>query len=311
MKRKTIAGLIIGVVFISLLFAALYDREEKDDYYGKSTTSDSAIGIIRIDGMIVSGAEANGLFATMAGSETIMEQLRRASRDPSIKAVVLRLNTPGGTTAASQEIALEVDRLRQTGKKVVVSMGDVAASGGYWIASRCDKIVANPGSMTGSIGVIMQTQDLQGLYEKLGMESIVFKSGPHKDMGSSTREITEEEEEIFQSMVDDIYEQFIYTVSDGRGIDLAQVRKLADGRVFTGNQALANGLVDDLGNFYDALDIAADLAGIKGQPDIIELAPERSLLEAISRINVQMPGFYQAVGQLQNPVINNWGVQNE
>jgi len=210
----------------------------------------------------------------MAGSEAIMEQLRRAADDPSVKAVVLRLNTPGGTAAASQEIALEVDRLRKAGKKVVASMGDVAASGGYWIACRCDKIVANPGTITGSIGVIMETQNLQGLYEKLGVDPVVFKSGPHKDMGSTSRVVTEQEQQIFQSMVDDMYKQFVETVSEGRGIDQAQVREVADGRVFTGSQAMENGLVDDLGNYYDAIDIAADLAGIRGEPEVINLSPE-------------------------------------
>jgi len=295
LKRKIIAGLIIGITAVSLLAAAVLGRGGKIDY-GKPS-SDSAIGVIRISGMIVSGTDSGGLFAAVAGSESVMEQLRRAARDPSIKAVVLRLNTPGGTTAASQEIALEVDRLRRAGKKVVVSMGDVAASGGYWIASRCDKIVANPGSITGSIGVIMETQDLQGLYEKLGMDPVVFKSGPHKDMGSPARDITPEEQQIFQSMVNDMYEQFVATVSDGRDLDPAQVRKLADGRVFTGSQALENGLVDELGNFYDALDIAADLAGIRGRPRVVELAPEHSLWEAVSRIKVGMPAFYPVARQ--------------
>jgi protease-4 len=301
LKRKIIAGLIIGVIAVSLLAAAVLGRDGRIDY-GKSSSED-AIGVIRINGMIVSGTGSAGLFAAVAGSESVMEQLRRAARDPSIKAVVLRLNTPGGTTAASQEIALEVDRLRRAGKKVVVSMGDVAASGGYWIASRCDKIVANPGSITGSIGVIMETQDLQGLYEKLGMDPVVFKSGPHKDMGSPARDITPEEQQIFQSMVDDMYEQFVDTVSDGRDLDPAEVRKLADGRVFTGSQALEKGLVDELGNFYDALDIAADLAGIRGRPRVVELAPEHSLWEAISRIKVGMLEFYPVARQPYNLLI--------
>ncbi|AGL03862.1 signal peptide peptidase SppA [Desulfoscipio gibsoniae] len=273
LKHKVIAGLIIGLVFLSLMAAAIYGKNGGRGYYDQSS-SGSMIGIIQINGAIASGADSSSLFSTVAGSEAIMEQLRRAADDPAIKAVVLRLNTPGGTAAASQEIALEVDRLRQAGKKVVASMGDVAASGGYWIACRCDKIVANPGTITGSIGVIMETQNLQGLYEKLGVDPVVFKSGPHKDMGSTSREITEREQQIFQSMVDDMYEQFVDTVSEGRGIDQARVREVADGRVFTGSQAIKNGLVDDLGNFYDAIDIAADLAGIKGEPEIIDLSPQ-------------------------------------
>ncbi len=272
-KRKVAAGLIIGIALLSIITAALYGKGGGTKYYGENSFG-GVVGVIQINGAIVSGADSSTLFSTVAGSKPIMEQLRRAADDPSIKAVVLRLNTPGGSAAASQEIALEVDRLRQTGKKVVASMGDVAASGGYWIACRCDKIVANPGTMTGSIGVIMETQNLQGLYEKLGVNPVVFKSGPHKDMGSSSRVVTEQEQQIFQSMVDDIYKQFLETVSEGRGMDQARVREVADGRVFTGSQAVENGLVDDLGNYYDAIDLAADLAGIKGEPEVISLSPE-------------------------------------
>jgi len=272
-KRKVVAGLIVGAALLSIIFVALYGTDGDNNYYGQDSTGRS-VGVIQINGMIVSGADSSSLFTAVAGSEVIMEQLRRAADDPSIKAVVLRLNTPGGSAAASQEIALEIDRLRQSGKKVVASMGDVAASGGYWIACRCDKIVANPGTMTGSIGVIMETQNLQGLYDKLGIDPVVFKSGPHKDMGSSSREVTEQEQQIFQGMIDDIYQQFVETVAEGRGMDQKRVRELADGRVFTGNQALEIGLVDDLGNYYDALALAAKLAGISGDPEVIKLSPE-------------------------------------
>ncbi|TYO96528.1 signal peptide peptidase SppA [Desulfallas thermosapovorans] len=272
LKRKIIAGLIIGIAVLSLMAAALYRGGGGDGYPGKGR-SGNVVGVIDINGTIAGGAGSGGLFSVVAGSGSIMEQLRRAAGDPSVKAVVLRLNTPGGTAAASQEIALEVDRLRRAGKKVVASMGDVAASGGYWIACRCDKIVANPGTMTGSIGVIMQSQNLQGLYEKLGVDPVVFKSGPHKDMGSTSRGVTEEEQRIFQSMVDDMYRQFVKTVSEGRGLEETRVREVADGRVFTGSQAMENGLVDYLGNYYDAIDIAADLAGIQGEPEVLNLSP--------------------------------------
>ncbi|KAF1085993.1 putative signal peptide peptidase SppA [Sporotomaculum syntrophicum] len=273
LKRKIIAGLIIGFVLLSIIIAALYGKGRGTDYYGRSG-SGSVVGVIQINGTIVSGVDSSSLFSTVAGSEGIMKQLRRAAQDPSVKAVVLRLNTPGGSVAGAQEIALEVDRLRQEGKKVVASMGDVAASGGYWIACRCDKIVANPGTMTGSIGVIMETQNLQGLYDKLGIDPVVFKSGPHKDMGSTSRVVSEQEQQIFQRMVDDIYLQFVDTVAEGRGMTEARVREVADGRIFTGSQALENGLVDDLGNYYDAIELAAGLAGIKGEPEVIHLSPE-------------------------------------
>lgn len=281
-KRKIVAGIIIGVVALSLLAAALFGGAGAG-YRGAGSTGD-AVGVVRIDGVIAGGS--GGLFGAGAGSESVMEQLRQAARDPSIKAVVLRLNTPGGTAAASQEIALEVSRLRRGGKHVVASMGDMAASGGYWIASQCDRIVASPGTITGSIGVIMETTDLQGLYDKLGVDSRVFKSGAHKDMGSSTRDITPEEQKIFQDMVDEMYEQFVATVSSGRGLDPARVRRLADGRVFTGRQALEHGLVDELGNYYDAIKIAAGMAGIRGEPEVVELNPGRGWWEALGQVKL-------------------------
>jgi protease-4 len=299
LKRKVVAGVIIGMVALSLLAAAVFGGRGVD-YYGAGATGD-AVGVIRINGMIVGGPGSSSLFGTVAGSESVMEQLRRAAGDPSIKVVVLRLNTPGGTTAASQEIALEVSRLRKAGKKVVASMGDVAASGGYWIASQCDRIVASPGTITGSIGVIMETQNLQGLYEKLGVDSRVFKSGEHKDMGSPARDITAEEQKIFQDMVDEMYEQFIATVSSGRGMDPGQVRKLADGRVFTGQQALEYGLVDDLGNYYDAIRAAADLAGIRGEPEVVELAPRRGWWETLSSVKLDLPAFHAPAWLIYRP----------
>ncbi|SFG87567.1 protease-4 [Desulfotomaculum arcticum] len=299
MKRKVIAGTIIGLVLISLVVAALYQGGGTSTY-GKNTAG-GAVGVIRVNGTIAGGVDAAGLFESAVGSETIMEQLRRAAADPAIKVVLLRLNTPGGTTGASQEIALEVDRLRQSGKKVVASMGDVAASGGYWIASRCDKIVANPGTITGSIGVIMTTNDLQGLYQKLGVENRVFKSGKHKDMGSPNRDITGEEQDIFQGMVDEMYEQFIATVSEGRHMDPDEVRKLADGRVFTGKQALDNGLIDVLGNYYDAIGLAAELAGIKGTPEVIELAPQRTWWETLARVKLGLPPLQSGAWFLYDP----------
>jgi len=302
LKRKLIAGIIIGVAVLSLVAAALY--QPRGGAMAARGDGGDTVGVINISGMIVTGSSSGGLLNTVAGSDTIMTQLRQAAEDPSIKAVVLRLNTPGGTSAASQEIALEVDRLRGSGKKVVASMGDVAASGGYWIASRCDRIVANPGSITGSIGVIMETTDMQGLYEKVGLDPTVFKSGPHKDMGSTTRDITPNEQVIFQSMVDDIYQQFVNTVSQGRGMDQEQVSKLADGRVFTGSQALENGLVDEMGNYYDALRVASRMAGLGDEANVVELTPRRPFWETFSGVNLGIsgPALYPAAWLLYAPV---------
>ena len=271
MKRKVIGGIILGVVALCLILAIALKPTARP-VAGSSTKGE--VGIVYIDGPIVSGRDAGGMYAGQRSSEEIAAILRGAAKNPQIKAVVIRLNSPGGTAAAAQEISAEVERLKQSGKKVVASMGDTAASGAYWIAAGADRIVANPGTMTGSIGVIIQYLNLEGLYGKIGVGTETFKSGPHKDMGSQSRPITPEERVIFQSMIDDIYEQFVDTVARGRDKDAAEIRELADGRVFTGRQAKELGLVDRLGDFYDAVLWAGELAGIPGEPAIVEIGPK-------------------------------------
>ncbi|NLC78028.1 MAG: signal peptide peptidase SppA [Clostridia bacterium] len=223
-----------------------------------------AIAVIHIEGTI--GGATGGLFSGGADALSVMAKIRQAKDDPEAKAVVLRINSPGGSAAAAQEIAREIERLKETGKVVVASMGDSAASGGYWIAAMADRIMANPATMTGSIGVIMQTANLEELYRNVGIDYYTYKSGPHKDMGAANRPPTEEEQEIFQGMIDYIYEQVVTVVAEGRRMSRQQVLELADGRVFTGAQALELGLVDELGNYYDALALAQELAGLEGEP---------------------------------------------
>ena len=176
----------------------------------------------------------------------------------------LRVNSPGGSAAATQEAAAELQKLKDSGKPVVVSMGDTAASGAYWLAAYGDKIYANPSTITGSIGVYMSYYDVQGLSEKLGVREEKIKSGPHKDIFSPFRPMTEEERRLTQNMVDDMYEQFVAVVAEQRHMDGEKVRSLADGRVFTGVQAKEAGLVDELGNYYDALGYAGSGQGGDG-----------------------------------------------
>ncbi len=272
MSHKLWAGVVLGVALLSIIMAAAIGaRNGAPGAYGAGA---EAVGIVTIEGMIVGSAPA-GPFASNASADDIVERLDMAREDDSIKAVVLRMNSPGGSAAASQEIADAVMRLRESGKIVVVSMSDVAASGAYWIACRADTIVANPATITGSIGVILETVQVQELYGKLGISNEVFKSGPHKDMGSPTRPVTEQERAIFQGMVDDIYHQFVDVVAQGRDLSRERVLQLADGRIYTGRQAEGLGLVDELGGLRDAVRIAADLAGIKGEPRVVEIgAPD-------------------------------------
>ncbi|MGB9802488.1 signal peptide peptidase SppA [Desulfofundulus sp.] len=291
MKRRFVAAVVCVVVLLSLV-AGLVSVLSRPAAGIRVYRGAGAVAVIPITGTIVSGRVSPGLFSSAGtGSEEVMDRLRRAAQDPGVKAVVLRLNSPGGTAAGAQEIAAEVDNLRKSGKKVVASMGDAAASGAYWIASRADKIVANPGTLTGSIGVIMQTQDLQGLYSKLGISTRTFKSGPHKDMGSPSRPVTPEEQDIFQGMVNDIYDQFLRAVAEGRKMELDRVKKLADGRVYTGRQAQKLGLVDELGNLRDAIRLAGRLAGLGPDPVTTDLGPRSFWSEILSGvISDQGPG---------------------
>ncbi len=182
---------------------------------------------------------------------------------------MLRINSPGGSVAATQEIVQEIRKLRKNNKVVVASMGDVAASGGYYIASQADSIVADPGTLTGSIGVIMQIANVQDLFKKIGVKTETIKSGKFKDIGSPFRELSVQERDIFQNLINDAYDQFVTAVAEGRKMDRAKVLEVADGRIFTGTQAKAAGLIDEYGNLQEAILLAASKAGITGKPNVV------------------------------------------
>jgi len=203
-------------------------------------------------------------------SKDFVDQLKEYGSASGVKAIVIRMNSPGGGVAASQEIYEAVKKLRvETKKKVVVSMSSVAASGAYYIACGADRIFANPGSITGSIGVIAEWYNYGDLLRWAKLEPITLKSGEMKDAGSPTRPMTPAEKAYLQGLIDNMYGQFLVAVSDGRHLDRDRVRRLADGRVYTGLEARANGLVDELGTFQDALASAARMAGIAGEPRVV------------------------------------------
>jgi protease-4 len=217
----------------------------------------------------------------IADSESTIEQLRKFTKDDSVKAIVLRINSPGGGVGPSQEIYEEVRKLK--GKKVVVaSMGALAASGGYYIACAAQKIYANPGTITGSIGVIMQFVNVKDLIEKIGLKGMVVKSGIFKDIGSPVRDMKPEERELLQGVIDNVHSQFIGAVAEGRKMDREKVAKIADGRIFSGEQAKALGLVDALGNLEDAVAEAGKLAKIEGEPRVVTPPKKKlSILELL------------------------------
>lgn len=264
MKRKRILiglGVIAAllVFFITVLF-----------FIGRYTGAKSSrfafgdkIAIVEVKGVI-------------AQSSGVIEELQQYVSDDGVKAIILRVDSPGGGVGPAQEIYREIMRIRSTSKKkVVTSMGSVAASGGYYIACASDRIVANPGTITGSIGVIMQFSNLEELLKKIGVKGVVLKSGEHKDIGSPFREMTPEEKRIMQEVLDNVHQQFIQAVADGRKLERSKVAQIADGRILTGEQAKNLGLVDQLGNLQDTIDMAAKMVGIEGKPNV--LYPKRKV----------------------------------
>jgi protease IV len=215
------------------------------------------VALVKIEGVLVS-------------SDRVVDELHDYADDSSIKAIVIRIDSPGGGVVPSQEIYNAVKYAKKEGKKVVVSMGSVAASGGYYVAAAADKIVANPGTLTGSIGVKMEFANFEKLLEKIGVQGMVVKSGEYKDIGSPFRAMTGPEQKLLQSVIDDVQSQFVSAVSEGRNLPEADVRAIADGRIFTGQQALTLKLVDQMGDLNDSILVAGGLAGIKGKPAIIE-----------------------------------------
>lgn len=221
-------------------------------------SGEDRVALIRVEGVILDAQQTVG-------------DLKKYAESPSVKAIVLRIDSPGGGVVPSQEIYDAVKRIRsKNNKAVVASMGTVAASGGYYIAAATDRIMANPGTLTGSIGVIMELANFEGLLKKIGVESVVVKSGEHKDIGSPFRKMKEDDRLILQAVMDDVHSQFIEAVADGRSLDVHEVRALADGRVFTGRQAKAVKLVDELGDLDDAIKLAAEMGGIEGEPKVVE-----------------------------------------
>jgi len=281
--RDIVVGFVIaGVVFVFfiMMFLAIWgithDREVSLLSVGDK------VAIIEIDGVI-------------AVSEDVVRQLKKYSDDNSVSAIVLRINSPGGAVAPSQEIYNQILKARENGTYVIASLSSIAASGGYYIACATDTVIANPGSLTGSIGVIFSYLTFEGLMDRIGIENEVVKAGDLKDVGNYSREMTQKEREMLQAALDDVHNQFVLAVSIGRNLDIEQVEDLADGSIFTGNQALELGLVDKLGGLEDAISLAGQMAGLGEDPRTVKEYPRRRsmldyLAEQVSElIGVNMP----------------------
>jgi protease-4 len=277
--------LYIATIFIS--FKVINTRNEVFPYKKSGRISKNKIVVIPIYGTIYK----KEYFAYEKGSDLIVSMIKKYGEDKDVKAIVLDINSPGGSIGAVQEIYSQIKKIKEKYKKPFVAhFGDVSASGGYYIACACDKIVANNGSITGSIGVIFSFMQGDELFKKIGIKNNVIKSGKFKDIGSFAREMTKEEREILQAMIDDTYNTFIEVVSQGRNIPKEKVKEIADGRIFTGKQALSVGLVDKIGDLYDALNEAGKLCGLGENPSFIR-AKSSFLDEFFSVIDSKLSFF--------------------
>ena len=253
-------GILSALILVFFVLVFFYAYLTGGDAKVLSFLSGDGVGVLQIEGAI-------------DDSRDVVGELKRFKEAPWIKAIVVRIDSPGGAVAPTQEI---FDQLQKTKKKkpLIASMGSMATSGGYYIASACDKIIANPGTLTGSIGVIMQLTNVEDLMKKVGVKGYNIKSGANKDIGSPFQPLSPEGREILQSLVDNVHSQFISAVAKGRGMNESQVRKLADGRVYSGAQAKELGLVDQFGTLDDAIEFAAKRVGLEENPAVYYSSPE-------------------------------------
>lgn len=268
MLKKIFISAILLIAILCFVVSLLKGNNNGE----KSVTNPDRVAVINIAGTIVSGGvQEEDIFHQQQGvtSGTIMAQLRSAAEDNSVKAVLLKIDSGGGSATAAEEVGRELKRFKEKSKKpIVASIGDSGASAAYWIAAcSSDKVYANATSLTGSIGVYMPYMNVEELYKKIGVTSTRIKSGAHKDMMSMDRPMTDEEKVMLQNIVNEIYDAFVKTVAEGRKMEEMKVRAIADGRIYTGLQAKNLGLVDEIGNYYDALAAAGELGKIKPGKD--------------------------------------------
>jgi len=242
------AGLLAVMVLLAVGSALLPDR-------WKSPSGE--IALVRIQGMLMD-------------SQNIVRQLSNYRHNPNVRGIVLRIDSPGGAVAPAQEIYNEIMKLKADHKTVYASMGTVAASGGYYIACAANYVLANPGTLTGSIAAVMAFSNIEALTDKIGVKPIIIKSGKYKDVGSPLRGMKPEERKLLQSVVDDVHQQFVQAVAKGRGLPVSEVNEIADGRIMTGQQALTLKLVDEMGGLEKTIELLAKKIGVEGRPKVIE-----------------------------------------
>ncbi|PCJ20553.1 MAG: signal peptide peptidase SppA [Candidatus Cloacimonadota bacterium] len=268
------------------------------DLFGKNDSAKEGIAVVRVYGAIQTSSDG-GMFSQKKGADAIVERLKKIGKDKRVKAVVIRLNTPGGTVGASQEIHSEILKLKKMGKKIVVSMADVCASGGVYIAVAADRILANRGTITGSVGVVFSVQNLKELMAKIGVKANTITSGKFKDIGSMWRDMRTDEKALLQGIVDSTFDQFLTAVAEGRNLSKDEVRKWADGRIFNGDKALEHKLIDELGTFEDALKVAQKLAGLKDAHIV------KAKTSPMEQFKIMFQGVLNPFGFLQSSMITS------
>ncbi|MEJ7488715.1 signal peptide peptidase SppA [Staphylococcus pettenkoferi] len=320
MSKKRIIAIILAVVIIiggitvssiSALVSAMFNNQGIGDIdpfteqVEKDGNSNHRIAHLTLNGEIMSGGESGGLFGGGEyNHEAFLKQLDKVKDDDTVDGLLLTVNSPGGGTYPSDEIYQKIKQIKKADKKVYVQMEDMAASGGYYISAPADKIYAGPQSMTGSIGVIMSNIDYSDLQKKLGIKENVIKSGDHKDILSSSRHMTKEEKQIMQSVIDDSFDRFVDVVKDGRHMSESKVRHLADGRVYSAQQAKDNGLIDEIGYKQAALKALSKDIG-KDNPEVFEYAMDDGFFSSIFSVKSSIDGIKNDMKQLKSAIHND------
>ena len=299
-NRKIVVSILVLMVLSSVLIiidiSLTLQGIKRDVYRIQAPGIGPGVGVIRIYGPIMV-ADEGGPLGLARGSDALLDRLSQLESDSRIRAIVVRINSPGGTVAATQEIYNKLMKLRKKNVVLVASMGELAASGGYYIASACNYIYANYGTITGSIGVIAMSPNLRGLFEKLGIRMNVIKSGRYKDMLASYKDISPEERQLIQELIDSAYDKFVKDVSLGRNMPIAEIEPYADGRVFNGSSALKYKLVDDLGSMEDAIAKARQMAKLPDDSPVYDemKSPFERLLMSVSAMIRPAAAFDESV----------------
>jgi len=302
---RLVLGIVGGgfLILIVVLFIAIISLLGSSDQFTNGTSFGNTVAIVPVQGEIAY-SQSSILGGGVATPQSITDGINQAEEDSSVSAIVLDVNSPGGSPVASEEI---MNSVKNAKKPVVVWISDIGASGAYLVASPADKIVASPSSIVGSIGVILSLTDLSGLYQKIGVNQYAIKAGEYKDMGASYRNLTPEEEQMLQEMVNQDYEYFIKQVAENRKLDLDYVRSIAEGKIYTGTQAKELKLVDETGDREKAIESAARLGGIKGDYEVVTITPTETLADIIKGYSTN---FAYALGKGIGSLLNDGSVES-